>query len=161
MTALRKALIAFLATAALVVCAAAVAAAVSHDDDSPTPAHTVRDFLVAAVAQHAGITACPYLSQQAQARLAAREPRGMSCTTAIADHAHLDLGSDVDTEAAIKALDYRTEAEAHGRERVTVSASGHGVSFVLRRATQSELVAFSAPPTPWRIDAGLDAVMSR
>jgi hypothetical protein len=146
----------------LAVCAVAVAAEVTHGDDSPSPAHTVRDFLLAAVARHDGLHACRYVTRQALVDIHAIEPRGMSCEAAVASYAHLDLGGDgVHTEAAVKALDYRTTPEAGGRERVTVSANGDSRSFVLRPATQRELVEYSAPPTPWRIDAGLDALVTR
>jgi hypothetical protein len=162
MTALRKTLLVFIAAAALLVSAAAVAAQVTHDDDSPSPAHTVRDFLLAAVTRHDGLRACRYVTSQALVHLHAIEPRGMSCEAAVAVYARLDLGGDgVDTEAAVKALDYRTQAEAGGRERVTVSSHGGSLSFVLRRATQPERVEYLDPPTPWRIDAGLDALVKR
>jgi hypothetical protein len=145
MTAFRQTLVVFIATAALLVCAVAVAAAATHDDDSPTPAHTVRDFLFAAVTRHDGIEACPFLSRRAQVRLEAAQPRGMSCTTAFAAHARLDLRGTIDTEAAVKALRYRTQAEPNGRERVTVSAAnGASVAFVLRRATQARRVRRAA-----------------
>ena len=55
------------ATAVLAVCAAAVASVVSHDDGSGTPAHTVRDFLLAALSRNDGLRACPYLTGEAQA----------------------------------------------------------------------------------------------
>jgi hypothetical protein len=153
---LRRPLIAFTATAVIAVCAAVVSSAVTHgDNDSPTPEHTVRDFLVDAVAQSAGIDTCPYLTPKAQAEMEAVEPRGMSCVTAVATSAHLDLGGKrIDTEAAVKALTYRAEAESGDRVRVTVSDGGDSRTFVLRRATQRELVEFSAPPTPWRVDEG-------
>jgi hypothetical protein len=152
---LRRTLILFVATAVLAVCAAAVASTVTHDDNSPTPEHTVRDFLVAAVAQRAGIDACPYLTPEALAHVEAVEPRGMSCVTAVPTSAHLDLGGkSIHTEAAVKALTYRAEPQAGGRVQVTVSAGGDSRTFVLRRATQPELVEFSAPPTPWRVDEG-------
>jgi hypothetical protein len=162
MTTLRRTLIAFAATAVLLVCAVAVAAEVTHDNDSPSPAHTVRDFLLAAVTRHDGLRACRYVTSQALVHIHAIEPRGMSCEAAVAIHAHLDLGGDrIDTEAAVKALDYRTAPEAGGRERVTVSKGGASLSFVLRRATQRERVEYLDPPTPWRIDAGLDALVKR
>jgi hypothetical protein len=162
MTGLRNTLLAFVATAALLVCAVTIAAEVTHNDDSPSPDHTVRDFLLAAVARHDGLRACRYVTRQALVHVHAIEPRGMSCEAAVSDYAHLNLGGDrVDAEAAVKALDYRAEAEPRGRERVTVSAHGESRSFVLRRATQRELVEYLRPPTPWRIDAGLDALVKR
>jgi zinc transporter ZupT len=151
----RRILIAFAAVAVLAVCAAVGAAATIHDNHSPTPQHTVRDFLIDAVAGHDGMDACAYMTSQAQREILAHEPHGMSCVTAVADSAHLELGGKtIDTEAAVKALGYRVRPEPGGRVRVTVSSGGDSRSVVLRKATQSELVEFSAPPTPWRVGAG-------
>jgi hypothetical protein len=162
MTALRRTLLVFGATAALAVCAIAVASAVTHDDDSPSPQHTVRDFLLAAVSRHDGFDACRYVSQLTLVQVHAIEPRGMSCEAAISSSAHLTLGGRrITTEAQVKSLTYRAEAEPDGRERVTVSWRGASRSFVLRRATRSELVELGAPPTPWRIDSGVPELLTR
>ena len=162
MTALRRTLLMFGAIVALAVCAVVVASAVTHDDDSPSPQHTVRDFLIDAVVRHDGMDACAYATQRSLDQLSAAEPRGMSCVTAIASGAQLTLGGErIDTEAAVKALRYRVENEANGRAQVTVSARGASRSFVLRRGTRRELVVFSAPPTPWRIDSGFERLVAR
>jgi hypothetical protein len=162
MTALRRTLMLFGVTAAIAVGAIVVASVVTHADDSPSPQHTVRDFLVAAVARHDGLDACRYVARQALVDVHAVEPRGMSCEAAISSYAHLTLGGErVDTEAAVKALTYRVDDEADGRARVTVSANGASRSFVLERATRRELVEYSAPPTPWRIDSGIDRLVGR
>ena len=162
MTALRRTLVLFGVTAAAAVTALAGAAAFTHDDDSGTPEHTVRDFLVDAVVDHDGMDACAYASSRSLRRLQAAAPRGMSCVTAVADHAELTLGGEpIATEAAMKALTYRAERHADGGERVTVSGHGDSRSFLLRRATQSERVEFEAPHTPWRIDAGFVELIAR
>jgi hypothetical protein len=162
MTALRRTLVLFAVTAAIAVGAIVVASMVTHADDSPSAQHTVRDFLVAAVARHDGLDACRYVTRQALVEVHAIEPRGMSCEAAVSTSAHLTLeGVRVDTEAAVKALTYRAEDEAGGRVRVTVSAHGSSRSFVLRRATRRELVEFADPPTPWRIDTGVVGLLAR
>jgi hypothetical protein len=149
-------LLALVATAVLAVCAVAVASAVTHDDDSPTPEHTVRDFLLAAVSRHDGIDACRYVTRQALVDIHAVEPRGKSCEAAFSTSAHLELGGrSVVTEATVKGLSYEAEPESGGRVRVTVSSGGDSRSFVLRKATQRELVEYSTPPTPWRVDVGV------
>ena len=162
MTALRRTLLMFGAAAALVPCAVVAASVVSHDDDSPSPQHTVRDFLVAAVARHDGLRACRYVTREALVDVHVIEPRGMSCEAAVSSYAHLTLGGErIDTEAALKSLTYRAEPEPGGRERVTVSAHGASRSFVLRRGTRRELVEYLAPSTPWRIDAGVTGLLTR
>jgi hypothetical protein len=162
MTPLRRTLLLFGVTAATAFAAFAGAAAFSHDDDSGTPEHTVRDFLVSAVVDHDGMVACAYGSSRSLQRLEAAAPRGMSCVTAVADHAQLTLGGQrITTEAAVKALTYRAERQADGGERVTVSGHGDSRSFLLRRATLSDRVEFDAPHTPWRIDAGFVELLAR
>jgi hypothetical protein len=160
--ALRRTLIAFAATAAIAVGAFAGASAFTHDDGSGTPAHTVRDFLIDAVADRDGFDACDYLTRRSVQQVLATEPRGMSCEAAVASYARLTLaGERIDTEAAVKALTYRAVRQSDGSERVTVSWHGESRSFVLQRATHRELVEFGAPPTPWRIDSGLVELVRR
>jgi hypothetical protein len=119
MTTLRRTLVLFDATAAIAVGAIVVASVVTHGDDSPSPQHTVRDFLLDAVVDHDGMDACAYASSRSLQRLQATAPRGMSCVTAVADHAELTLGGErIATEAAVKALTYRAERQADGGERV-------------------------------------------
>jgi hypothetical protein len=162
MTAMRRTLVLFGVTAAAAVTALAGAAAFSHDDDSGTPEHTVRDFLVSAVAEHDGSDACGFLTRHTLLEVQAAEPRGMSCVTALSSSARLTLGREtVDTEAEVKALSYRAEPEAGNRSRVTVSAHGDSRTFVLRRATRRELVEFAAPSTPWRIDSGIRGLLAQ
>jgi hypothetical protein len=153
---MRQSLIAIAVIAVLAVGAVAVAAAVTHDDDSPTPEHTVRDFLLAAVSRHDGLRACRYLGEEAVIGVRTVEPRGMSCEAAVSDYANLTLGRNrVTTEAAVKGLTYRAETDSDGRVMVTVSSGGAARSFILRRATRRELVEYLDPPTPWRIEAGV------
>jgi hypothetical protein len=162
MTALRKTLLLFGVTAATAVAAFAVAGATTHDDGSGTPEHTVRDFLVSAVAEHNGFQACRYVTRRSLLALQASDPRGMSCEAALSSYARLTLGDEhVDSEAQVKALDYRVADEADGRVRVTVSAHGDSRTFVLRPATRRELVEYRAPATSWRIDSGLDGLLAR
>jgi hypothetical protein len=162
MTVLRRTLVLFGVTAAAAVTALAGAAAFTHDDGSGSPEHTVRDFLVTAVAEHDGSDACGFLTRRTLFEVRAAEPRGMSCVTALSSSAGLTLGQEtVDTEAEVKALSYRAGPEAGGRSRVTVSAHGDSRTFVLRRATRRELEQFAAPPTPWRIDSGVPGLLAR
>jgi hypothetical protein len=162
MTALRRTLVLFGVTVAFAVAAFAVAAAMTHDDDSGTPEHAVRDFLVSAVAEHNGFQACSYLTTRSVRELQAAEPRGMSCEAVLASYARLILGGDrVDTEAAVKALTYRVADEGGGRARVTVSAHGESRTFVLRPGTRRELEEFEAPSTPWRIGTGVAGLVAR
>lgn len=162
MTALRRTTVLFGVTAAIAVAALAGAATFTHDDGSGSPEHTVRDFLVSAVAEHDGFQACRYVTRRTLLEVHAAEPSGMSCEAALSADARLTLGRDtVDTEAAVKALSYRAEPEAGGHMRVTVSAHGDSRTFVLRRGTRRELGEFEAPHTPWRIDAGVAALLAR
>ena len=152
----------FGATAAIALGGFAVAAAMTHDDGSGSPEHTVRDFLVSAVAEHNGFQACGYLTDRSQREVQADEPRGMLCEAVLSSDARLTLGGErVDSEAAVKALNYRVAREPDGRERVTVSAHGESRTFVLRLGTRRELGEFSAPPTPWRIESGVASLLAR
>lgn len=158
--AVRTTVIVFAVTAVVAVAALAAAAAVTHDDDSGSPQHTVRDFLVSAVVDQEGLVACPYLTDHALQRVRAFEPRGMSCVTAMAS-AGLTLGGErVDAESEVKALSYRTERRGQ-QVRVTVSTGDAAHTFVLLPATRTEMDEFSPPPTQWRIDSGIDALMPR
>jgi hypothetical protein len=158
--AVRMTVIAFAVTAVVAVAALAAAGAVTHDDDSGSPQHTVRDFLVSAVVDQEGLAACPYLTDYALQSVRAFEPRGMSCVTAMAS-AGLTLGGErVDAESEVKALSYRTERRGKG-VRVTVSTGGAAQTFVLLPATRTELGEFDPPPTQWRIDSGIDALLPR
>jgi hypothetical protein len=162
MTPLRWTLLVFGLTATTAVGAFAAAAATTHDDGSGTPEHTVRDFLVSAVAEHSGLQACRYLTARSLRELRATDPRGMSCEAAVSSYARLTLGGErVDSEAEVKALSYRVAEESDRSARVTVSAHGASRTFALRRATRRELVEYEAPATSWRIDSGVDTLLAR
>ena len=162
MTPLRKTVVLFGVTAAIPVVALVGAATFTHDDASGSPDHTVRDFLVSTVAERDGFDACTYVTRRALAELHAVERPGMICEAELGSYARLTLGGEtIDTEAAVKALDYRDERESGGRIRVTVCAHGDGRTFVLRRATRRERDEFAAPLTPWRVDAGVNGLVAR
>jgi hypothetical protein len=156
--AVRRGLVILGATAAIAIGAFALAAAVAHDSRSGTPEHTVRDFLINAVADHDGFGACRYLTRHALLKVHAVEPPGASCEAALSA-ARLTLGgTNLDREAAVKGLSYRVERRDR-RVLVTVGANGATRTFALRRGSRRELGEFEAPPTPWRIDSGVDALV--
>lgn len=158
--AVRRAVLILGATAAIAVGAVALAAAVAHDTGSGTPEHTVRDFLIDAVVDSDGFGACRYVTRHALVEVHAVEPPGTSCEAALSS-ARLTLGGEiVDREAAVKRLSYHVERR-DGRAWVTVGADGAARTFVLRRGSRRELAEFEAPPTPWRIDSGVDALVRR
>jgi hypothetical protein len=158
--AVRTALTALAATAIVAVAAFLGARAVARDVDTGTPAHTVRDFLVTALAERNGVHACAFLTPRAEAEIAAAEPRDTPCEAAM-EFARLSLGSrTVRLESTIKGLSYRAEQRG-ARAWVTVSSGGAQRTFALRRATRRELVEFQAPPTDWRIDSGAAALVKR
>jgi hypothetical protein len=158
--AVRRALLFFGATAAIAVGVVALATAVARDTDSGSPTGTVRDFLLNAVAENDGFGACRYLTRRALLEVHAVEPPNTSCEGALSSAA-LVLGNDrVDDEAGVKRLSYRAERRGD-RVRVTASADGAARTFVLRKASRRELQEFQAPPTSWRIDAGVDALLKR
>jgi len=148
------------ATAVLAVSSVALGATLGHDEDRGSPAETVRDFLTVAAVDGNGVAGCRYLTSAAVRRLEAAEPSPSSCEIALWS-ARLELGGRViDQESEVKGLTYRVEQRG-GVARVTVSAGGGAHTFVLRRATASELREFQAPATTWRIDSGVDGLVSR
>jgi hypothetical protein len=158
--AVRRTLLVFGATAAIAVGVFVLATAVARDTGSGSPTVTVRDFLLNAVAEHDGFGACRYLTRRALLEVDAVEPPHTSCEGALSS-ATLVLGKDrVDDESGVKRLPYRAERRGD-RVRVTVSAGGAARTFVLRKGSRRELQEFQAPPTSWRIDAGVDALVRR
>jgi hypothetical protein len=145
--ALRRTVLAFAAVAASTF---AITTAVGQDTNPGTPADTVRDFLIDAVAEDDGFGACRYLTGHEMHAVRMLEPRGTSCEAALST---ARLGS-VDPESAIKHLAYHVEQR---RDRARVTVAGH--TFELRPATRRELTEFMAPPTPWRIDSGAAALV--
>jgi hypothetical protein len=145
------------ATAVLAVSAVALGTAIGRDSDAGSPASTVRAFLIDAAVEHNGVVACRYLTPHALRRVLDVEPPHSSCETSLSFR-RLTLGGRlIDQESAVKALKYRVEQRG-GRARVTVSGDGAAHSFGLRRATATELDEFQRPPTPWRIDSGVDGL---
>jgi hypothetical protein len=156
----RRALVGLVVMLVAAVGAFLGARAVARDDGAGTPAHTVRDFLVKAVAEDDGVGACRFLTDRAVREVAAVEPRDTPCQAALA-FARLTLGSrDVRLESTIKGLSYAV-AQRGATARVTVGYHGGGRTFVLRMATHQELLELGAPPTPWRIDAGVAPLLGR
>jgi hypothetical protein len=146
-------------TAALAVGAVALGTALDHDTGAATPEGTVRSFLMEAAIENNGVVACRYLTSGAVRRLAAVEPRDTSCENALRA-ARLTVGGRlIEQESALKALDYRVEQSGE-RARVTVSGNGAARSFMVRRATASELDEFQPPPTHWRVDGGVNALLT-
>jgi hypothetical protein len=146
-------------TAALAVSAVALGTAIGRDTGAGSPAGTVRAFLTEAAIENNGVAACRYLTSDAVRRLAAVEPRDTSCENALRS-ARLTLGGRlIEQESALKALDYRVEQSGE-RARVTVSGNGAARSFTVRRATASELDEFQPPPTRWRVDGGVNALLT-
>jgi hypothetical protein len=154
----RRALMGLAAAAVVAVAAFLGARAVARDDASGTPAHTVRDFLIAAVAERNGLGACAYLTPHAVDEVLAAEPHGAQCRTVLLS-AGLTLGSQaVRLESTFKGLTYDVEQRS-ARARVTVRGYGGAHTFLLRKATQAELSEFQPPPTSWRIDSGVSALV--
>jgi FlaG/FlaF family flagellin (archaellin) len=158
--AVRKLIIAFAALVAVALAAVVASVAGGHDVQEPTPRDTVRDFLITSVVNSDGVDACGYLTAHAMRELAKVEPRDTTCHQALSD-TRLALGGErVDTQAQVKGLGWSV-SEHGGRARVTVSADGSAATFLLRHATRAELAEGDAPPTPWRIDSGVDRVALR
>ena len=64
-------------------------------------------------------------------------------------------GLAVASDGQVDAL--HSSVRSAGPERiVTVSHAGRSIRFTLRRGNEVELSEFAPPPTPWRIDAGVD-----
>jgi hypothetical protein len=115
--------------------------------------------LITAVVDGNSVDACGYLTPRAVAAFREVEPRFTTCDEALT-RARLVLGGeDIDDEAAVKGLAYRVERRG-GRAWVTVSAHGAALTFGLRRASSQERGEFDPPRTSWRIDAGLDPLLT-
>jgi len=116
------------------------------------PATTVRDFLGAAVVDRDGVSACRYVAAAERARLDDRERD--TCERFFGG-ATLRLGREtIDANAQLAAARYTVTARGHDR-LVTVSAAGGSATFLVAPASAVERAEFMAPPTPWRIAAGV------
>ena len=128
--------------------------ALGRENESGTPAHTVRDYLVVAVVDHDGVDACRYLTPHATRQVIAVQPPGTTCSLALSS-ARLVLGRDhVRDEAAVKELAYNVRVRGD-RAWVRVSADGAARTFVLRKAPASRLAGYDLPHSPWRIESGV------
>jgi hypothetical protein len=156
--AVRQTVLLMAGTAALAVSAVAFGTALDRDTGAASPAGTVRGFLIEAAIQNNGVVACRYLTPEAVRSLAAAEPPDTSCESALWSARLMMGGRLIDQESAVKGLSYRVEQRGE-RARVTVSGNGAARTFTLRRATASELDDFRPPPTPWRIDSGVDGLL--
>jgi hypothetical protein len=156
--------------AALVALAAValVLAVVIPDDDSaagsttsPTAAaatQTVRDFLAGAVLEDSPYAACQYLTLSEQEAVARIAGDGQTCRDALTARPPSFAG--IRSEGALRALDLRAEVVGHATADVTVDRARHApVTFVLRRTTPADSLAFAAPPGAWRIASGAIGVL--
>jgi hypothetical protein len=157
---MRRTLLVLAAAAVLAVSAFALAAAKTGGAAAASPEGTVRGFLIEAVVNRGGVRACRYLTGGAVRALAAVEPPDTSCEVALSS-ARLTLGDErPNQESSIKRLAYSVEQRG-ARTWVTVSADGAAQTFGLRKSSARELTEFQPPPTPWRIDSGVDVLVSR
>lgn len=128
----------------------------SRTETTATPSGTVKAFLLASVVDNNGFEACRYLDT---ATLREARSSGASCESMLSG-ARLRLGPEqIDREAEVEQLTYRARLR-DGRAAVTVTAHGTSRLFLLRRGDAEELEEFQAPPTPWRIDSGVAAVLT-
>ena len=136
-----------------------VAIAVGRDTGAGTPAGTVRGFLVDAL-DGDGFGACQYLAPNGVREARAMAAPNTACE-AVLPWIRFRLGPEVvQTEAQVKALHYAVR-ESGPRAIVTVGNGQDSRTLVLLRATQAELNAYDAPPTPWRIDSGVTGLVPR
>lgn len=157
--AVRRTALVVAATAVLAVSAVALGTALGRDTGAGSPAGTVRDFLIVAAVDRNSVVACRYLTAHAVRRVDNVELPHTPCEIALSA-ARLRLGGRlVEQESAVKGLAYRVEQRGT-RAVVTVSADdGAALTFGLRRATATERDEFQAPPTPWRIDSGVERLV--
>jgi hypothetical protein len=156
--------------AALVALAAValVPAVVIPKDDSagdsttsPTAAaatQTVRDFLAGAVLEDSPYAACQYLTLSEQDAVARIAGDGQTCRDALTARPPSFAG--IHSEGALRALDLRAAVVGHATADVTVDRPRHApVTFVLRRTTPADSLAFAAPSATWRIASGAIGVL--
>jgi hypothetical protein len=131
--------------AVLAVAFALTARAVLADPLPDTPQATVRDFLSAALVEQNPTAACGYLTPRARKSF---EP-GQDCAT---------FFSALPSTSNRRLDRLRITTRADGRARIVRAGRW---SFVLRPASAEALSEFQAPPTDWRIDSGVAALMGR
>lgn len=118
---------------------------------------TLRQFLLLALVEDDAYPSCQYLTAGEQAAIA-RRAGATSCRLALTSSSPtLD---DVQDEADVDRLKIDVTVD-DGRATAVVSGRGRSpVTFVLVRATPEEAEAFEAPPTPWRIASGAEALVA-
>lgn len=159
--AVRRTVLASAATMAIALGGIAFAVAGPTDRGLDSPEDTVRGFLISAVVDGNSVAGCDYLTPRAVRAFRTVEPPFTTCDEALT-RARLVLGGEeIDDEAAVKGLSYRVERRG-GRALVTVSSHGSAHTFGLRRASRQEREEFNplTPSTSWRIDAGLDPLLT-
>jgi phosphatidylglycerophosphate synthase len=148
---------------ALLVLALVVPEHEAKESTANTPAtagsagETVRQFLMLAIVEDDAYPSCQYLTTGQQATLA-RQAGATSCRLALTSTSPSLDG--VENEADVDRL--RIRATVVG-DRATAVVSGRDrapVTFTLARATPAEVEAFEAPPTPWRIASGAEALVA-
>jgi hypothetical protein len=155
------------ALVALAAVALVLAVAIPDDDSaaasttSPTAAaatRTVRDFLASAVLEDSPYATCQYLTLSEQETVARIAGGGQTCRDALTARPPSFAG--IHSEGGLRALDLRGEVVGRATADVTVDRPGGApVSFVLRRTTPADSLAFAAPAGAWRIASGAIAVL--
>jgi hypothetical protein len=144
------------AAVALLLPLGLVDAARSSVRPGSSPQGTVRGFL-GAVLDTNGVSACSYLSGRVRLEFEGAARTAATCESHFAG-ATLRIGGQViDSDGQLDGLDYSV-AGAGASRRVTVSSGAGRLRFLLRPATAVERNAFSAPPTPWRIDSSVNGL---
>ncbi len=138
----------------------AVITARAQGGDETSPAGTVRAFLTSAF-DGDGFGACNLLTDRARVEVERAVGESDTPCEVAMPFARLTLGGDhVTDEAAVKGLDYRVVRRG-GSVSVTVTAGRARHAFRLKKAGRAQLDEFRAPPTPWRIDAGVASLVRR
>jgi hypothetical protein len=146
-----------------VVVAIVLLIGLARGDNEPAagsgPVGTVRQFLTVAALQNNGDVACRYLTNAEMLRVERAAGETTSCGAGFSG-ATLTIGGKA-YGGDLKQLSF-TSAESNGRAVVTVSAAGASkLRFRVVPATPGERNQFAAPATPWRIDSGAAALVSR
>jgi hypothetical protein len=130
--------------------------AATSSDTSVDAEQTVRDFLVATYVDTDGEAACGYLSLHEQRQVTAFAG-STTCRDALNDPAAAsELAAAMTTSRQVRDLPAGVTL-AGGDATVRL---GGGV-FLLRPATAKDQSQFNAPPSYWRIDSGVTALLRR